>query len=136
MKIRTSFVSNSSTSSFVILGILLNRDERSGVEILSEYVPLTLNEIALKKYKKSWKECDEYEQCNLEQNKDMPLRVLTHEEQGAPKGKTVVGIEIASFDDDGIMNDDSVKLSDVLKQLASCGIRHGDVDIISGTRMS
>ena len=134
MKIRTSFVSNSSSSSFVIAGVLLDRDDRSEIEILNQFLPLTLNQIADKMYGKPWKECDEFEQSNISENEDMPLRVLNCEDYGAPKGKTVVGIPIVAASHDGLLDDKDLKLSDILEQLKWCGIISIDVHIMSGTR--
>lgn len=116
MKTRQGFVSNSSSSSFVFLGWEADREKASLVQLIEVIVgPEKLNEASLRSYfKKPWNELNKDEQKDVCQdlkyefrNEEDGLAFIDDEEQGAPAGKSLIGIYLAvcSSEDYGFGNE-------------------------------
>lgn len=87
MKIRQGFISNSSTSSFVILGYLI--DETS---------PL------LRRASKELSGTPDTDLMDLiEFFDDEDIAVICHEDNGIPKGKILIGTMLSIIDNDSIL---------------------------------
>jgi len=98
MKIRNGFVSNSSSSSFVVIGFTVDRDKYTLLDIakvlnpddFSEITPELIEEdVALKNLLYDFASGSD------------SFVIRDNEEDGAPSGKILIGVEIACIDDNG-----------------------------------
>jgi len=111
MKIRTGFVSNSSTSTFIMVGFVINKDaplcEREAKEITKERLIRTHP-----RWKEISKSLEDYMDSNdiaLEEaidsisdvyGDDDNIDFLDNEEDGAPENSMIVGIKLAEYASD------------------------------------
>lgn len=147
MKTRSGFVSNSSTSSFVVLGVEFDHDEYSNRELLEMFVPRDELDKVVKSCShidaNSWSEANEddaHEVAYLLQD-DSDFILMDHEENGAPEGKKVIGIQIADGDPNEWCNI-SYSFDELREKAERIGCRRlprraegHDLKIIVGTRM-
>ncbi len=127
MKIRSGFVSNSSSSSFVLIGIELPREGNS-IEELTERL-LTKEELD-ELVGSDWSTADEDEKHDVMYN-DLPVDILDGDDSGAPRGKTLVGKRIRINNEDPV--EDSFVLADIIKDLENRGLDTNNIKLYVGT---
>ena len=137
MKIRTGFVSNSSTSSFIVKGFIVPR-EKMDVQTLFDYL--------LEKYpefKEKWAKYDE-DEADYEISydlRDKGLYITDSEEEGAPKDSYIIGSLLQDTGSEGYIEDMTIdcSLDDNLTELKQVleDITKEDLEckVIVGTRM-
>ncbi len=142
MKVRSGFVSNSSSSSFVFVGWEFDRDYKSREEWIEVLYSIDIcNVLATKHYGKTWSELDEDEKSDLwyELRDHSEYTVLDHEEQGAPRGKVLVGKMLTRGNDCDPM-EGSWFLSELVAQfsglLSGLPFDSNQIKIVTGTMLS
>lgn len=133
MKIRNGFVSNSSSSSFVAIGVVIPRDRISKLEFCKKMG-----------YVKEDCEEDDLEE-NIEEIDPLTGRYyydlisdcfFDHEESGAPKGKTVIGKKYRIDEEtDGFVANLSEVIKDLSEQLKRFDLENEPLQLIISTEL-
>jgi len=137
MKIRSGFVSNSSSSSFVFVGWEFDRDSKTQKEwleaVLSEK---RRTELAQSCDKQNWSELNEDEICDIYYDiRDEEVAILDHEEQGAPVGKTLVGKLLTIGDDCGFL-EGNWSLPELMEEINDFPFDKNEIKIIAGSMLT
>ena len=135
MKIRNGFVSNSSSSSFVLKGFLLDElDVKKTIEFIKKYYPVV--------YEKVCKITDPVDEEFIHEASyydEMPLKIKRGDcENGIPEGEWFVGKELQSTDETCCLENEIIdfELSNDLA-LAKDGLGiESDIKVIVGTECS
>ena len=88
MKIRTRFVSNSSSSSFILIGFVLDK---------KEYTKLEIAKILWPEDHEGIEEDEDWNSNELDYPGEDGIVVLSTQDEGAPKGKFAIGQKIAGI---------------------------------------
>jgi len=100
LKTRNFFVSNSSSSSFIVLGFSFKNEDLEDMENYEEFEP------------------------ELYDN----FTVLSGSDDGVPEGETVLGIDLYEFDDCGDMcSENTYTLSDITEKLVELRSKMRDI---------
>ena len=112
MKTREGFVSNSSTSSFVVMGFVLDESVMSKDDILLFLgVDVEAERARCHEEDDDWE--DRFDEVFWEAMDGSGFEIRMGGDDGGPKGKVLVGVPVASFDDAGACDSQS-NLADVL----------------------
>lgn len=103
MKFRQGFVSNSSTSSFVVAGVLLDAKTNSCMDVLKKIFPDTIPE---------GEDAQEDWMYAMGHSKETWVRT-SNGDNSLPKGKTFAGVLFAQFSNYGDSNKQLCLLSDL-----------------------
>lgn len=135
MKIRNGFVSNSSSSSFVLKGFLLDDiDIKKTIDFIQEYYPVVYAEVC--KYAEP---VDEEFIHEASYNDGMTLKIKRgNSENGIPEGEWFIGKELQSTGDDGYLENEIIdfQLSNDLTLAKDIFGIESDVKVIVGTECS
>lgn len=140
MKTRIGFVSNSSSSSFVLVGLVFNENEISEKDLMDLIITKeALDSYCMKYYEKPFDKCEEWEQqdARYDCKCDSDIKVLIDGEDGAETGKYAIGVQIAATSDYEFPSR-SMDLNDALLPLTEIMMNFKDKKpmIITGTRMT
>jgi len=143
MKIRYSFVSNSSSCSFVVAGFSINNNDiRSKEDMLSR-----LDEELYEEYLDECKQHDEEDwtdilnECFMDALDKTDFFYCSDPECGSREGKTIFGVILAEIsDDDFLLDSGEYSLDDLINETAELKkilpeAKNEDIKIITGTRM-
>ncbi len=104
MKKRHGFVSNSSSSSFIVIGGMYDESEfLSRAEIIERFLDMeALNRHSVRIFKKPWHKCDEDEQFDIfcEAESSDTITIVWSGDNSVPDGKFLVGFRYSVNDDD------------------------------------
>jgi len=134
MKIRTGFVSNSSTASFVIIGFTVPRGKFTDRFFLEHlYGRSNLDQMSE----------DDLEDDFNDTRWNNRVTVRNHEEEGAPKKETLIGVVVAEIHDDGDYADEkAIDVEDLLEEAAevrnklNLSEKEAPIKMYIGTRMA
>ncbi|MBR4315812.1 MAG: hypothetical protein IKP65_02415 [Alphaproteobacteria bacterium] len=127
MKIRQGYVSNSSSSSFVVVGYLIDDDSRSKYyETAKKLNPELVNQS---------KNMEDYINENGYETSNNGLSVITGcGDNGFEKGKTFIGKFIAKSDDDGNgMEEKIIEIDEIKDSLKEFDFLNEKIKIMTGT---
>lgn len=135
MKIRNGFVSNSSSSSFVLKGFLLDDiDVKKTIAFIKEYYPVV--------YEKACKNAEPVDEEFIHEASyydEMTLKIERGNcENGIPEGEWFIGKELQSTGDDGYLENEIIdfELSNDLILAKDAFNIESDVKVIVGTECS
>lgn len=101
MKTRQGFVSNSSSSSFVVVGFLVRDDQFSPQEYLEKLYQVAIPE-----------DPDDMDDTFNDMRYGSDFRIMDSED-GVPRGKSLVAYSVASWDDSGLEELKGLDLQDI-----------------------
>ena len=130
MKIRKGFVSNSSSSSFVVVGFVFPRDEFDRKILAKKLYDIDVE-------KDDWE--DKYDDADADAN-ERGIVVLDNSDC-APDCATIIGFEIARTDDCGTIDEKKIGVSGVLSKIEELRKKldvseNHEVDFVCGTRVT
>ena len=134
MKTRNGFVSNSSSSSFVLIGYLVDKQECSELDLIEKiYTPEELDGFARSSDEfdvSSWEELDDSDKAYLVYEHG-EISILSCTDDGIPEGKMAVGklIRTPSYD---CLEYSVTELDSVIEDLHKAGFT-GPIQVITGT---
>jgi hypothetical protein len=137
MKTRNGFVSNSSSSSFVVIGRLIDSNKMNKIDILELlYTPEEIDNMIPKGYRtKKWSTLSKEEKEDSYYNINRcPFTILEGDDDGMPEGKICVG-KCISHSCDEQMEFSCTDVKEVDKELKKAGL-DGPIQVITGTRLS
>jgi len=146
MKSRNGFVSNSSTSSFVVIGFILDKPLDDEQFVLAAY-PKEKIDAAIARGRERKGDKFSMDRCysnfigDYFNSGEHNFVYMDNEENGAPKDKCVFGINVANWTDDGEGECETIEdLEKLLVELADAkkkfGLVGGVPKIFVGTKMS
>lgn len=137
MKTRSGFVSNSSSSSFVLIGWMFDKSEKSLIQVMEETIRLeALNLASLETFRKPWNDLDEQHKKDLYYERfenRSKFTILDHEENGAPDDKIVVGRMLVLGDD---VEQKIIKFDELSNFLNGLPYARKDAIVLTGTMLT
>lgn len=130
MKTRLGFVSNSSSSSFVVLGFTVPKGSVSQEEVALKLGMVTEEKI------KEWKYLED-EVRELFYKRGSPYYCEESGDGGAPKGRTLIGITIADVSNEEGLQEKEINFNEILTQAEELRIKLGieiPLRLYTGTR--
>lgn len=122
MKVRSGFVSNSSSSSFICIGYLIDKDSTDKTR--EDFIRLLNSKETIEKYEDLW-----------EVNYEAEIGVFDNTEDGAPPGKIMIGKRVDV--DEDVEDSSSIDFTAVEKSLQPINsikdLELGDLKVITGT---
>lgn len=142
MKIRTGFVSNSSSSSFVVKGFILPRESIDFTalvnKLLEKYPQLEDDYMRGLKEEEDFDECD-YHWCLFSNMRKLGVFATDCEEDGAPYNTVLIGelLQDTEYDFHDMVIDCVVegKLLEIKELIESISNQPLDCKVVVGTRM-
>ena len=135
MKSRKGFVSNSSSSSFVIVGVVLNKEDGNIFDLYGNVYGVELMDLMSQKlHQKIYEDCSDPEKvlvCDDMDQNAKEIQIFKDSEEGIPEGSIVVGYRYSYSEGDIMVRE----LSELIGKLEP--LKHhfsiNDLQIISGT---